>query len=86
MAKNKDYFSTTELAVLLGISRIAVYKKIISGEIKAEKVGRNYIIPKSELEAILGVVVPERRKHKIGEAVNKATREYKEALQKLGEE
>ena len=34
---NKKYISTLELANLLGISRIAVFKKIQKGEIKAKK-------------------------------------------------
>ena len=37
----KEYLSTSEVAKILGISRIAVFKKIKSGEIKAEKKGRN---------------------------------------------
>ena len=43
----KKYFSVPELAKILGISRIALYKKVVSGEIKAQKIGRNYAIPES---------------------------------------
>jgi len=45
----KDYFTTQELAKLLGISRIAVFKKIKSGELKAVLVGKSYLIPKNSL-------------------------------------
>lgn len=49
--KEKSHYSTSELAKYLGVSRIAVFKKIQKGEIRAEKVGRNYVIPKEEVAA-----------------------------------
>ncbi|MBU0578287.1 helix-turn-helix domain-containing protein [Patescibacteria group bacterium] len=39
-----DFISTAEAAKILGISRVSVFNKIKSGDIKAVKVGRNYII------------------------------------------
>ena len=39
----KKYLTVKELADLLGISRVAVFKKIKNGQICAEKIGRNYI-------------------------------------------
>jgi len=45
----KDYFTTQELAKLLGVSRVAVFKKIKSGELKAVLVGKSYLIPKNSL-------------------------------------
>ena len=50
---------TSEVAKVLKISRIAVFKKIKSGEIKAEKIGRNYVIPKEEVLKALGLVIGE---------------------------
>ena len=48
MPNNKDkkakYVSVAELAKMLGISRIAVFKKIQKGQIPAEKIGRSYVI------------------------------------------
>ena len=41
----KEYYSTIELAQKLGISRVAVFKKIKNRRIEAYKCGRNYIIP-----------------------------------------
>ena len=38
---------------MLGISRVAIHKQIVDGKIPAEKVGRNYLIPKSALPADL---------------------------------
>ena len=83
---DKKYLSTAELAKFLGVSRVAVFKKIKSGQIKAEKIGRNYIIPKEELAAILGLFVPERRKKEIDEVVRRAVKEYGSALRLLGKE
>ena len=44
--KTKQYISIAELAKTLGISRIAVYKKVKKGTIKGVKIGRNYVISK----------------------------------------
>jgi excisionase family DNA binding protein len=83
---NKKYYSAPEIAKLLGISRVAIFKKIRSGEIHAEKVGRNYIIPKEEFAAILGVFVPERRKKEIENTVERVVKKYGPALRRLGKE
>lgn len=46
----KDHLiGTTEAARILGISRIAVFKKIKKGHIEAYKVGRNYVIDRRSL-------------------------------------
>lgn len=50
---NDKYYSTTEVARLLGISRIAVFKKIKQGKIKAEKIGRNYIVGKNQVPVLM---------------------------------
>ena len=47
-----DYISPTQLARILGISRQAVVDKIHKGQIKASKAGRQYIIDKSQLDAL----------------------------------
>lgn len=48
----KEYLSTAELANLLGVSRIAVFKKIKLGKIKAFKIGRNFVIPIEEFYSV----------------------------------
>lgn len=50
--KSKNFYTTTELAKILKISRIAVFNKIKRGEIKAQKMGRNFVIFKRDLENI----------------------------------
>lgn len=83
---DKKLISTAEAAKILGISRIAIFKKIKSGEIKAQKVGRNYVIEQGELPEILGTVLSERNKTGIEKAVDKAIKDYGETLKLLGEE
>ncbi len=84
--KNKNLFSTLEVAKILGISRIAVFMKIKSGEIKAKKIGRNYVISHDEINAVLGAVLSSERKKEIEKSVEKTVKEYGEALEKLGKE
>lgn len=82
----KEFLSTSEVAKLLGISRVAVFKKIKSGAIKAKKIGRNFAIHKKDLPEILGKTLTEARKHTIEAAVKKAVKEYGETLRLLGQE
>jgi excisionase family DNA binding protein len=42
--KHARYISIAELAKKLGISRIAVYKRVKKGDIKAIKIGRSYAV------------------------------------------
>jgi len=82
----KEFLSTTEAAKLLGISRVAVFKRVKSGAIKARKVGRSFIIHRNDLPLILGGALTEERKKEIEEAVKKTVREYGAALELLGKE
>jgi len=84
--ENKQFYSTNEVAKLLGISRIAVFKKIKAGEIKAIKIGRNYVIAKEDLPQILGQVLKPQEKETINQAVAKTVREYGQTLKLLGKE
>jgi excisionase family DNA binding protein len=84
--ESNRYLTTSQLAKILGVSRVAVHKKIKSGEIKAEKVGNIYIIPKSYISEIFGRTVSAQRKTIITKAVKKAVKEYGEVLVRLGNE
>jgi excisionase family DNA binding protein len=81
-----QYFSIPEVASLLGMSRIAVYRKVRCGEIKAIKIGRTFGIPRSYVSNLLGDNIDSARKLKIRRAVKRAVREYGELLRKLGRE
>lgn len=84
---DKKFLSTTELAQLLGISRQAVFKKIKSGEIKAKKIGRNFIIDKEKkLAGVLGSILTEKQKKEIEKSVDRTISEYGETLKLLGQE
>ncbi len=84
--ENKEFISTTELAKILGISRVAVFKKIKSGKIKAKKIGRNFMISKKDLPVVLGDIVSKEQKNDINQAVKKAINQYGETFRLLGRE
>jgi excisionase family DNA binding protein len=85
MARNK-YITIAELADLLGVSHVAVWKRIKKGQIKAERIGRIYVITDKEVAHILGKKPTAKDRGQIEKAVKKAVKEYGEVLRKLGEE
>ncbi len=40
-----EYYSIPEAAAILGISRIAVFKKVKKGQLEAIRIGRNWAVP-----------------------------------------
>lgn len=81
---NPSYMSIQELADILGISRIAVYKKVKSGRIKAVRIGRSFAIPRKYIDKILGKTLGTREKTSINAAVKKTVKEYGDVLKLLG--
>jgi len=90
MKDKKLYISVAELAKKLGISRIAVFKRIQKGQINAEKVGRSYVISMDDVNSITGETnnknLTEDQKKDIKKAVAKTVKEYGETLRLLGQE
>jgi len=86
MVLNKDYFTVKELADLIGVSRVAVFNRIKLGKIKAEKIGRNYIIRKEDLPGMLNASLSSVDKDKIDQGVRKVLQDYGEAIKMLGKE
>ena len=84
--KDKNYFTIPQVARILGISRIAVYKKVKKGEIRAVRIGRNYAIPEGSLAGIMGRVLRKDDRNEIDRAVHKAVSEYGEVLRLLDNE
>jgi len=84
--RKRKFLSTTELAKILGVSRIAIYKKIRSGQIKAERVGRNFAISAGDLDEILGKKLTRKAKKEIDQAVERTVEEYGETLRLLAAE
>lgn len=84
--RESEYITIPELAKILGISRIAVFKKVRQGEIKAIRIGRNYAIPRKRLDSLLGKVLGEDDKREIDSALKKTIAEYGETLKLLGKD
>jgi excisionase family DNA binding protein len=82
----KKHLTIPEFADLMGISRIAVYKKVKAGKISAEKVGRNYVITDKTVKQLLGKELSENKKKQIDLAVKKVVKQYGPLLKKLGSE
>jgi len=85
MLKNK-YLTIPQLAELLGISRIAVYKKVKKGQIRATKIGRTYVISDEQITSVLGQKLSAAKKRRVEAAVRKTVREYGQLLKLLGRE
>ncbi len=83
---NKKYITIPELAKLLGVSRIAIYKRVKKGQIPATKIGRTYVITDQTIANILGKNVTKSREKQIDAAVRKIVLEYGEVLKQLGKE
>lgn len=83
---NKDVITIPELAKLLGISRIAVFRKVKRGEIQAEKIGKTYMIQLKSISLALGRTISQEQKESVSLAVKKAVSEYGEVLKMLGNE
>ena len=84
--KKHEYLTTAEVAHLLGVSRVAVFKKIKAEKIRAFKIGRNYVIPVEEFRSVIGAFISPERKVEIDAVVKKAVKEYGETLRLLGKE
>ena len=46
----KDFYTTRELAKILGVSRISVFYRLGNGSIKGCKMGRNFVIFKKDID------------------------------------
>jgi len=83
---DKKFYSVLEVAKMLQISRVAVFKKIRAGKIKAHKVGRSFIISHQSLMEAMGHSLYRENKADIDKAVKRAVREYGETFKLLGKE
>ena len=85
----KRYLSTSEVAELLGISRVAVLKQIKTGRLKAIRIGRNYAIDICVLGAKTNIVIEAKSGEdevQIEQAMDRVLKEYSVALKRLGNE
>jgi excisionase family DNA binding protein len=82
----KEFYSTNEVAKIVGLSRQAIFKKIKAGKIKANKIGKSFIIPRTELPKILDRTVSDKSKNEINVTIKRLVDEYGETLRLLGKE
>ena len=82
----KKGVTVPELARELGLSRVAVWKKIKKGEIAATKVGRQYIISAHDAQVAAGKELSPRQRRWVKATVRRVVREYGEVLKRLSHE
>ncbi|MBW1912476.1 MAG: helix-turn-helix domain-containing protein [Deltaproteobacteria bacterium] len=83
---SQEFLTTSELAEIIGVSRVAIYKRIKKGDIEAIRIGRNYVIPKHYVSEVYKRKITAARKKLIEKAVRKVVKEYGDVLKKLGQE
>lgn len=83
---DKKYYSTSEVANIMHMTRVGVFKRIKNGKIKAEKFGRNYVVAHEDLLEALGRSLGKEKKENIERAIEKAIKEYRKTFEDLGKE
>lgn len=84
--RKKEFFTIPEVAKLLGLSRITVYKKVKAGEIKADLVGKTYMIRDRELSQVLNKKLTPSDLRSVEKSVNKGIRQYGDVFKWLAHE
>ncbi len=88
--RKTEYLSVQEVALKLGISRIAVFKRIQKGQLPAQKIGRAYVIAVDDVAQLhdggRNLVHTATNKKQLAAAVKKVVAEYGETLKLLGRE
>jgi len=46
----RDFYTTAELAKVLGVSRVSIFYRLGNGSIKGFKMGRNFVIFKKDID------------------------------------
>ena len=71
---------------MLGVSRIAVYKKVKAGKIPATKVGRIHVISDPVVRQVLKKGLSAYDKRRVDRAVKRVVRDYGDVLKRLAKE
>ncbi|OQA51993.1 MAG: Helix-turn-helix domain protein [candidate division WS2 bacterium ADurb.Bin280] len=82
--QQKDFYTIPEFANEIGLSRSQVFRIVKKGEIKAQRFGKLYLIPKEELDHLTGDVTQNDR-DSIKDGVEKVLEEYGEVIRELGD-
>lgn len=56
MKKDKEFYKAEELAELLDVNIMTIYRYIKAGRLKAYKIGKEFRIDKKEFEKFLNIV------------------------------
>ena len=80
-----EYLSIPQAANELGVSRVVLYRKVKKGAIVALKVGKNYIIHRSQMNPVHRPLT-ETDKRRIEKGVTKVIKEYGDVLRWLAKE
>jgi excisionase family DNA binding protein len=86
MDATKKIYSVKEVAELMGVSRITVFRWIKSGKVKADMVAGSYIIRADDLPHHLLGGLSEEKKETIRKVVTQAIEEYGETFRALARE
>jgi excisionase family DNA binding protein len=82
--QHKEFYTTSEIGKIMGLSRSQIFRKIKKREIPAKKVGRFNLVPRSYVDALLGKLEQDDQRQ-IQSAINKTIREYGEVIKMLGD-
>lgn len=83
--ERKRYYTVTESAKLLGVTRQAIHKRIKRGVIPHIKIGHQYLIPAEAFNYITKKSSANKRKL-VDKAVEKTVEEYAETLNLMAAE
>jgi len=86
MNATKQQYSVKEVADLLGISRVTVFRWIKSGKLKAKMLAGSFVVAAEDLPHHLLGGLPESNKDEIKKAVTLALKEYGETFRALAME
>lgn len=78
------YLTTNELAKILNVTHVTIFRWIKSKKIKAHRVGRNYRIATKDVKGLIRGELSKEQKAFIDKAVKKAIHDYGVALRLLG--
>jgi excisionase family DNA binding protein len=84
---HQKLFTTSQVANVLGVSRITIFRWIKDGTIAALRIGRNYFISEEELQKhIAARPLSDTDKSSIQKLVDKVIIDYGETIRMLGRE
>lgn len=82
--QQKEFYTTTELGKIMGLSRSQIFRKIKNKEIPSEKIGRINLVPRFYVDSLLGQLEKDDQR-RIQSAIDKTIREYGEVIKMLGD-